>query len=229
MKKESTIITSLRERLLELGFRLVSVEEKKREFERLGKEFPDRVTGLHHYQDMYIFEHLGYRAVVNTGIINGKLMKPGLSWVLITEDSKTLFARAFKENSGNMPEIMSDRLVAYAQLVQNIVLNRPLDPVSKKPKDLVEHKVAIFIKETGKYTDILKNSWFCDHGPEEDLFSLDNMRVYFDGIDEYSSNLIHQKEKIMYRYFTLWRKAKNFRKEIRKKSLTKKPENSYVK
>lgn len=152
-----------------LGFRKVTLEEKRKDFKRLGKKFPDRVTGAHHYQDMYVFEHQGYQAVVNSGILDGRLLKPGLSWVLITADYKRLFVRAFKSNTAIFSEATADRLIAYAYLVKEIILNRPLDEPSGKLKDLVERDEQFLVPGQG-YKRRLVNYWMSDNEPEQELF-----------------------------------------------------------
>jgi hypothetical protein len=228
MEKEN-VVDYLGKQLILLGFRLVPLMEKKQEFERLGKEFPSRVNETHHIQEMYIFEYLGYRAVINTGIIEGKLLiEKGLSWVLIVKDYKPLFTRAFRSNTCDMSKVMADRLIAYAQLTRNIILHRPLD-LQGKLKDLVEIEDSVFNKPLNQHRKCLKNYWMADFDPPEDLFSTENEKLYFSDIDKKFLKLIRKKEYALNRYYMKDRTAKKFRKEIRKKSVTKKPEHTYVK
>lgn len=226
MKKSKTV-ENFHKKMKNLGFRKVPLFEKKKDFKRLGKVFPSRVTGAHHYQDMYVFEHQGYRAVINSGIIDGKLLKPGLSWALITLDHKRLFVRAFKSNTANVTEAMADRLIAYAYLLKGVLLNRPTDTRSGQLKDLREQEESFLVPEQG-YKRILKNYWMSDNDPAQELFEKELFESYLQKVPARYCEIINNKEKSLTNYYRK-RPFNRFRKEVRKKSKTEKSGNSFVK
>lgn len=205
------------------GFRKLSRSEKKKTFKRLGLQFPDRVTSGHHLQDMYVFEHDAYRVVINSGIVDNQLLKPGLSWVMITADDKRLFSRPFLSKETKPSQIMLDRILAYGLVARNIIINRPLAKSTNKLKDLIE-KEEIIINDDGDPKRILTSCWVSEGEPEEYVFKPTNQMEYLKNIPKFFKILFLKKEYMLQKYFAT-RTAKKFRKEIRKKSKVTKPEN----
>lgn len=209
--------------LLSLGYTKLTLAEKKKLFKRLGIEFPKRTTKTHHLQDMYVFERDGYRGVINSGIVRKKLLKPGLSWAMITADDKPLFSRPFMSKKDDPSQIMLDRMLAYAYIIQNIILKRPLEGRTGKLKDLVEKEEKI-ITDAGETKRALTDFWVCEHEPDEYVFKPSNQAKYLENVPKSLKILFLRKERQIKKNFET-RKAKLFRKEIRKTARITKPEN----
>lgn len=208
------------------GFTKLTLEQKKKMFERLGLKFPDRVTTEHHLQRMYVCEHDGYRVVVNSGIIGNELLTPGLSWVMITEDYKRLFTRAFKSDTREPSQAMLDRILAYALVAKNIIFNRPLERRTSKLKRLVE-KSETFTNKEGKEKRRLTDYWVCKHEVDDYVFKPTARVKYLEGISPQLKKVFLRKERELQRYYET-RTAVRFRKEVRKTSKVTKPENQGV-
>lgn len=216
-------INTFKESLKDSSFRKLTLVEKKKMFQRLGIKFPKRTTSTHHLQDMYIFELDGYRVVINSGIIGNTLLTPGLSWVMITCDDKRLFVRAFKSDFDEPTQQMLDRLLAYALVMQWMLILRPLDNTTGKLKSLVE-KEEEFINKKGKFKKRIRAYWVCDNDKDDYVFSPTNCYPLLKFKDEHLTKAFLKKEAQL-EYYYEHRTAMRFRKDVRKKSKVTKPGN----
>ncbi len=220
------LINKFENTLKKSGFIKLTIQEKKKIFQRLGIVFPKRVTGTHHAQQMYVFDHDGYRVVVNSGIIGYQLLTPGLSWVMITCDDKRLFVRVFKSDFHKPTEQMLNRMVAYALVMKNILRLRPLDPQTKKLKHLVE-KEEEFINIKGRLKKRLRLYWTFPNTVDEYVFSPANLYELLKPLNIKFATAFSEKEKKA-EYYYEHRTAIRFRKDVRKKSKVTNPGNRII-
>lgn len=216
-------IAEFRKALKSEHVRKITLAEKKDIFKRLGIRFPKRVTSDHHFQETFVFECNTYKVVVNSGIIDNKLLTPGLSWVMITRDDKRLLVRTFKSDDDEPSQAMLDRLLAYALVFKKMIIGRPMDPRTDELKGLIE-KSEEFTNRKGKKKVRLRAYWTCESATDEVVFSENDLKKYLSGIPEHLQKAFLEKERKTESYWE-HRKAKKLRKEIRKKSKVTKEKN----
>lgn len=220
-KNRINALKKFNKEIKELGFRKMTTDEILNNNKRLGLEFPDRVNNETHLQDQYIYAHKnGYQVVVITSILNDHFMKNGRVWIHITQDERRVWSRYFMKIGYHAT---LEKVVAYAELARNVVNMRPQCPKSDAWMDLENNIRKFYYK--GKLKTHFVYTWTSDYT----LYSFEQFwKFYMQGISNKRSNIIFEKEAAMDYYFKV-RTAKQFSRDIRKKVIVSRPENSVAK
>ncbi len=178
-------------------FRLRTAEEVIKEILDMGLTLPEGKTADNALQTSFIYsvKTTSYEVIINTEVLNGDFVRPGLPSTLVRDKNKNLlFYREFKRDDFNK---VFTKVIMYAKFCKNIANGKP------KGMQLFEDRVL------GE----LQYRWI---GPKGKVLPF-NVKDFLDGLDAEECEFILKSESRRKSYYkTSKTKVKNRKRDMKK-------------